>query len=84
VNQAYAVRFRARADEPRDFSVGFARAHDPWTGLGLYQKRVVTSEWGEFEELFLCQATDDNARIHFDLGGSCVPIEIADVRLDPV
>jgi len=79
----YALRFRARADEAREFFVGFSRAHTPWTGLGLYAKHDATPDWSEFEERFICQENDDNARIHFDLGGGAAALEVANIRLEP-
>ena len=56
---------------------GVARAHDPWTGLGLYEEIPVSAEWREFSREFLATDTDDRARVHFDLGGCAVPAEIA-------
>jgi glycosyltransferase involved in cell wall biosynthesis len=82
--RSYAVRLRARAEESRKFCVGVSRAHEPWSGLGLYETRALTHDWQELELRFVCDATDDNARIHFDLGGSDIAVEFAAVRLDSV
>lgn len=80
-NQSYVVRFRARADRPRSIIVGFAKAYDPWSGLGLYEKIELTSDWQTFQESFIATADDDNARIHFDVGGSDTPVEVSAVCL---
>jgi hypothetical protein len=77
----YTVSFQARADSPRGIIVGFAQAHQPWTGLGLYRKIDLTSEWQSFEENFVATADEDNARIHFDVGGSNIAVEVSSVRL---
>ena len=83
-DRPYVLRFRARAEEDRKFCVGVSRAHEPWSGLGLYETRALTHDWEELELRFVCDATDDNARIHFDLAASDIAIELAAVRLDPV
>jgi hypothetical protein len=77
----YVVRFMARADRPRSIILGFAKAHDSWSGLGLYERIELTSEWQSFQEDFIAIADDDNARIHFDVGGSDIPVEVTAVSL---
>jgi SAM-dependent methyltransferase len=49
--------------------------------LGLYRKIELTPEWQSFEEEFVAAADEDNARIHFDLGNSGIPVELASVNL---
>ena len=83
-NHRYAVQFRARADRSRRIGVGFARAHEPWTSLGLYLVLNLTSEWRTFHEEFLASADDDNARIHFDLGGRNIGVELTSVTMQKV
>lgn len=79
----YTFVFLARADGPRTVAVAVSRAHAPWDGLGLYQPIEVGSAWAEFR--FDFEATDDDhdARIHFDVGGSGIPVEVARTRLSP-
>jgi len=77
----YALAFRARADRERALSVGFAEAHEPWEGLGLYTSVALSPEWRYFEEPFIARADDDNGRIHFDAGDSPVSFEVASVIL---
>ena len=80
-NHYYAVTFRARADRQRDIRVGFSKAHKPWDGLGLNQEVELTSEWQSYEVDFVVMEDEENARIHFDLGGSKIGIELDDVTL---
>jgi glycosyltransferase involved in cell wall biosynthesis len=80
-NHTYTINFRARADRPRTIFVGFAQAHEPWAGLGLYKKFELTAEWQSFQEDFVATASDDNARIHFDLGESDISVELTSVTL---
>jgi SAM-dependent methyltransferase len=77
----YELRFKARADRARSLFVGVAQAHEPWSGLGMYRKIDLTSEWQGFDEVFLAAADESNARIHFDLGGSNIPVEISSLSL---
>lgn len=80
-NRHYTVSFRGRADRPRSIILGVAKAHEPWSGLGLYKRIDLTPEWQSFQEGFLPTADEDNARIHFDLAGSNIAVEVSSVSL---
>ncbi|MBX3438091.1 MAG: glycosyltransferase [Planctomycetaceae bacterium] len=75
------LSFRARADAPREVSLGFAMGRSPWNGLGLHERISLTNEWQPFEREFVVTADEHDARIHFDLGGSDVSVELDAVRL---
>jgi hypothetical protein len=77
----YTVEFRARADSPRGIAVGFAQAHPPWSGLGLYQSIELTPQWQRFRVEFMATADDDTARLHFDLGGNDSAVELTAVAV---
>jgi glycosyltransferase involved in cell wall biosynthesis/peptidoglycan/xylan/chitin deacetylase (PgdA/CDA1 family) len=80
-NSRYIVNFLARADSPRDIAVGFAKAHPPWSNLGLYSQIELTPEWQSFERVFESAEDEDNARIHFDLGASGISVELSSITL---
>ncbi len=80
-NGSYRVRFQARADRPRSITVGFAQAHEPWKGLGLYRKIELTSDWGNFQEDFVASANETNGRIHFDVGERETSVDLSSVAL---
>ena len=80
-DRGYALSFRARAEGRRTIVFGFAQAHEPWEGLGLYKEVEMTREWQDFYEEFTPTADEDNARIHFDLGGRDISVELSDVTL---
>jgi peptidoglycan/xylan/chitin deacetylase (PgdA/CDA1 family) len=84
LNHHYVINFQARADRPRSIFLGFAKAHEPWDGLGLYKKIELTTEWQTFEEDFVATANDTNARIHFDVGGSDIPVELSSVTINSI
>jgi hypothetical protein len=61
--------------------VAISRDHEPWTSLGFYVEKPLKAEWQEYSETVVANATDDKARLHFDLGGSDAAVELQDVRL---
>lgn len=77
----YRLRFRARAVPARSVSVAVSRAHPPWSGLGLYREFHLAAEWRDFEATFTANGSSENARVHFDAGGSPATIEVAEVSL---
>lgn len=77
----YSINFRARADNPRNIIVGFSRAHDPWDNLGLYRNIELNTACQNFDIEFVATADENNARIHFDVGESKVPVELSEVVL---
>jgi hypothetical protein len=77
----YLLVFAARATPPRAVSVGVSQAHPPWETLGLYRTVELTHTRQEFTYEFAATATDDNARVHFDLGGTDADVELIDVGL---
>jgi|GEM_PF-1603378 len=80
-NHRYVVNFLARANRSRSFFVGFAKAHAPWSNLGLHSKIGVTPEWQSFEKPFVTTEDDDNGRIYFDAGASDISLEVSAVTL---
>ena len=81
VNRNYRITFRGRADAARIVRLGFSKASDPWSNLGLYHTQELTAEWAEYSADFVANAGEDNARIHFDLGDVALGIELSTVRL---
>jgi hypothetical protein len=77
----YSVRFRARADQPRRIVVALAQSGPSWSNLGLYREVELTPEWKNFQEDFAVTQDDPNARIHFNLAGSLIPVEFAGAAL---
>jgi Carbohydrate binding domain len=77
----YRVVFDARSDSPRRANLGFAQAYPPWQGLGVYQTLELTREWQTYSLEFRSTTDEKSARIHFDLGGSAVPMELLSFKL---
>ncbi len=84
LNGEYEVVFSARADRPRALSVGFAQAHEPWSGLGMYATVELTTEWQSFSISFQANADEENGRIHIDAGGSDISVDLRGLELRPV
>jgi hypothetical protein len=77
-NHHYALMFKARADSPRHILVGVRKEQEK---LGSFKDLLLTSEWQSFKLEFVAKTDHDNARIHFDTGGSDIPVELSDVKL---
>ena len=79
----YRVAFRIRADKPREIIFTVREAQKPWTNLGLYGQIKVTEEWQSVTREFTAKADASTALFSFDLGGSDIAVELADVSFAP-
>lgn len=79
--RSYLLSFRVRADRPRTVGFGIAKAVAPWSNIGLYRTLEVDHTWKEIREAFVSEADEENGRLHFDLGESGVPFEVASLTL---
>lgn len=77
----YALSFWGRSDQPRTIHAAISRGEEPWDGLGLYQRLELTPIGRDFYYELVAKDDAPLARVHFDIGGSNVPVEIADIRL---
>ncbi len=77
----YILTFRARADRVRNIVAAVSKAHEPWDSLGLYKTIGLTQNWQSFELEFKAIEDDDDARIHFDVGGNGASVELSGVVL---
>ena len=77
----YRVTFRGRADTNRDVSIGFSRASESWSNLGLYRQIRFTSEWRDYSEDFTATSDHYFGRIHFDLGSAGASVDLSSIRL---
>jgi len=83
-NVQYRLRFLARADAPRDLSLGVSQADYPWKDMGLNQTVTLTQDWQPFELEFIAKSTEDNARLYFNLGQQNIPVDINAVLLQRI
>ena len=79
----YQVSFRIRSDKPREVIFTVREAQEPWTNLGLYGVIPAKEKWQSITREFTAKADASNAVWAFDLGGSDVPVELADVSFGP-
>jgi lysophospholipase L1-like esterase len=80
VRQRYVLTFQARADQLRTIGVAVSKAHEPWNSVGLYNTIALSQDWQSFNFEFKATEDDDNARIHFDVGGNGASVELTTVR----
>jgi hypothetical protein len=52
--------------------------------LGLYAKVRLTPEWQTFHTEFVAAEDDEVTRIHFDLGGKSIGVDLTSVVLERV
>ncbi|MBL7222088.1 MAG: carbohydrate binding domain-containing protein, partial [Phycisphaerae bacterium] len=79
----YTLTFRAKASKARDISLNVGQADKPWGNLGLQRTVKLSDEWKEFRAGFAATKSEDNARVVFQVGGSEVGVELADIKLRP-
>ncbi|MBN2583076.1 MAG: carbohydrate binding domain-containing protein, partial [Planctomycetes bacterium] len=79
----YTVRFRARADQPRQVQVGVQQNRDPWDLLGLSSTVALTAEWQPVELGFEASADCDHARLTFSVGQAEGAVDLADLSMTP-
>ena len=79
----YTLTFRARANKARRIGFNVGQAHEPWGMLGLSYGVKLTGKWQDFRAGFAATASDTDARVNFQLGGSDTAVELADIQLRP-
>ena len=77
----YRIDFRGRAARARPVFTGVAMAHEPWDGLGFYQRFDLTPEWTTYSATFTATRDEPNARIHFDAASDPATVELSAVEL---
>lgn len=77
----YDVTFWARSNVTRTIHVSSQQGTSPWTWYGLSTTVEVGPQWREYTVSFEANATVNDARIQFHLGGSTGTVWIDDVRL---
>lgn len=79
--ERYTLSFKVRADQPRPFSYGVSQAHPPWDNLGWYRNIDIGTDWIDIVGTFRAKASDDLARLTFDLGAHPSSVEIRNLRV---
>ncbi len=77
----YDVTFWARSDVTRTLGVSSQQGSAPWTWYGLDATVEVGPQWREYTVSFEANATANDARIQFHLGGSTGTVWLDHVRL---
>jgi len=74
----YTIRFRAKADAPRQVQL-YARIAEPdWHGIGLNEAVPLTTYWKDFRYKFQAQHLAAGSRIEFNVGQRTGTVWIAD------
>ena len=75
----YKISFRARADKPRSIACTLKQGQKPWANIGFRAEVALTPGWLEFTRTFRPSADCADAVFAFEIGGSDVAVEFADV-----
>jgi len=75
------ISFRARAEKPRTIGIAVKESQAPWAGLGLHVESALSTEWQTITHAFRPRADCASAVVSFELGGSDVAVEFADVEI---
>jgi len=78
----YTVSLRARSDAPRKVTL-LAFQRSSGAPLGLVQDLDLDAKWQNFRFQFTATIDDEAARLRFNLNGSDIPVEVADVVFAP-
>jgi lysophospholipase L1-like esterase len=76
-----AVRFRARADQPRSIGVALTRGRAPWSTLGFKDTITIDTVWRDFDIPVVATATYPWGRLQFDLGAESPSVELSGIAL---
>ena len=66
--ERYELSFLARADSSRRVAFGLSMAHEPWENLGFHREVALGTEWQEFTDTVVPNASDTNARVVLSSG----------------
>jgi 2-polyprenyl-3-methyl-5-hydroxy-6-metoxy-1,4-benzoquinol methylase len=75
------VSFRARADKPRTMVCTCKQRQQPWANIGLHAEVSLTTDWQTITHTFRPKADCPAAVFAFELGGSDIAVEIADIEI---
>jgi endoglucanase len=82
--KTYRVTFKASAPTARSFTAYSGKASDPWNSYSGYNSFYVTPAEDAYSYVFTMTATDNAARMVFDLGNVSSGISVYDIRLESI
>lgn len=78
----WSIRFRARADAPRQIVISVLQGHEPWHGLGVFEYVSLDQQWRDYRVDFAASADDEKVAMQVSIGTSKVGFELADIRFE--
>ena len=76
-----AVRFRARANQPRSIGVALMRGWAPSNNLGYYGTIGIDTMWRSFDIPIVVTETHPWGQLQFNLGAESPTVELSDIAL---
>jgi endoglucanase len=80
----YRFSFKARADQARSITVYIGMSKDPWSAYSGYNGVSLADTFSVYTYVFDMGATDNAARMVFDLGNSTVNVSVTDIKIEEI
>lgn len=80
----YRLRLRLRGTAPRQAALLVQQNRPPFQAMGLWKNLELSPEWIEIDEQIRPTVDEPTPLVVINLGGQAVPIEVADLRVEPV
>jgi endoglucanase len=80
----YRFSFRAKAEEARSATVYIGMSRDPWSAYSGYNGVSLADTFAVYTYVFDMGATDNAARMVFDLGISTADFSITDIMIEEI
>jgi hypothetical protein len=81
--EPYTIRFRAKADAPRDIALYGQIGVPDWHGIGLREQVGLGTGWRTYEYVFTARNVADRNKVSFFVGGRTGTVWFADVTIRP-
>ncbi len=80
----YRFSFRAKAEEARSATVYIGMSKDPWSAYSGYNGLSLADTFAVYTYVFDMGATDNTARMVFDLGISAANFSVTDILIEEI
>ena len=80
----YRFSFKAKAEEARSATVYIGMSKDPWSAYSGYNGLSLADTFAVYTYVFDMGATDNTARMVFDLGISAVNVSVTDIKIEEI
>ncbi|WP_372949547.1 cellulase family glycosylhydrolase [Mariniphaga sp.] len=80
----YRFSFKAKAEASRSMTTYIGMSRDPWSAYSGYNGVTLADTFAVYTFIFDANATDNSARMVFDMGNSGINISVTDIKIEEV